>query len=738
MNKRANERTNPALERICLFVIKLGAYLTVFTPLIVNQRSFFPFVTPKTIYFRILIEIMLAAYLILVVYFPRYRPKINSVFVSILVFIFILILTSFLGINLERSFWSTYERMTGIFTFLHLLAFFIILTSVFRTREDWEKLLSVSILVGVFLCIGLISASQASSRGGGTIGNTSFMAAYLLFDVFFALFLFLEKKSSGWRIFSGISLLFLIPVLLTSTARGAIISFGLGLFLLFLGYLIFSNQKKLQRAGCFLIFFLIVLVLILLVLQPSFVEDKIKQVLKDMKPRFVVWETAWKGFLEKPVFGWGPENFNVVFAKFFNPCMFLSECGGEIWFDRAHNIVLDTLVATGIIGLLSYLFIFGISIFKLLKICLKKEGNIFAPLIMMVLLIIYFFHNMLVFDMISSYAVFFLALGFISFLIEEDRDPFLDVAQTPSNGFLHNKRIQQIVTGSVTVLIIFLIYFGNIQPYLSARNLVNMIVLAESLEEASDYFDKSLNTYMEKYEIREQFAQKVYQVSLESGYPSNIEEFFNYAEEEMKKSTEKNPLDYRPFLFLGKTYLAHYRISPGSKTIFPSAEKTLKKAIELGPDNQQAYWYLAEITLFKQDHSSAYALFQYAIDLEPRYGKSHWYLAMAYKMAGEYDLAFVKLEDAKNNGYNWKSNMFDLMNAADIYSVIKGDQGLITIYEDALRYLPENAQLWANLAASYANVGRLDKAREAALKVSELDPKLLPVVERFLGDLQLE
>jgi len=737
MSEKTKERISPFLERACLFVIKSSIYLSLFTPLVISQRSFFPFVTPKTIYFRILIEIAFAFYLILAILIPRYRPKINGVFVSILVFIFILILSSFLGINFQRSFWSVYERMTGIFTFLHLLAFFVVLTSVFKDKDDWRKFLAVSILAGVFLCIGLISTNQISSRGGGTIGNTSFMAAYLLFDVFFALFLFLEKKNMGWRIFSGISLLFLIPVLLSSTARGAIMSFGLGLFLLFLGYLMFSSQKKLQRAGYFLIFFLIALVLILLVLQPLFVKDKIKQILKDMKPRFVVWETAWKGFLEKPIFGWGPENFNVVFTKFFNSCMFLSECGGEIWFDRAHNIVLDTLVATGVVGFLSYLLIFAVSIFKLLKICFKREGSMFAPLTMMVLLIIYFFHDMLVFDMISSYTVFFLTLGFISFLIEEDKDSFLDVAPTPSDSFLNNKRIQQVIAGSIIISFLFLGYFGNIQPYSSAVSVVNMIVIAETLEESSDHFKKALDSSMEKYEVREQFAQEVYQASLKSGFPNNIGLFFNLAEEEMQKSVEKNPLDFRPRLFLGRTYFAHYRTGH-DKNILDLAEKTLKEAIILSPTNQQAYWHLAEIAMFKNDFQSSYVLFQQAIDLEPRLGKSHWFLAMVYKITGEYDLALVKLEDAENNGYNWKNNMFDLMNASEVYLALQGDQGLILIYEDALKHQPQSAELWANLAASYANIGRLDKAREAALRVLDIDPNLLPRVQEFLGDLNLE
>ena len=181
------------LEKTCLFIIKWGTYLVLFIPLIINTNFFFPFVAPKTIFFRIIIEIILLAYLLLVMKNRAYRPRINPLTIAVSLFLAIFILTSFTGINLHRSFWSTNERMTGIFTMLHLFAFFIVLTSVLKERKEWERVLGVSVIVGVILSFYILMGKELSTRGGGTIGNTSFMAAYLLFDVFFALILFFSN-----------------------------------------------------------------------------------------------------------------------------------------------------------------------------------------------------------------------------------------------------------------------------------------------------------------------------------------------------------------------------------------------------------------------------------------------------------------------------------------------------------------------------------------------------------------
>ena len=81
--------------KVYLFIIRWGTYLVLFTPLIVNTKFFFPFVAPKTIVFRIIVEILLAAYIFLVISNKRYRPKINALTIAITLFLGIFILASF-------------------------------------------------------------------------------------------------------------------------------------------------------------------------------------------------------------------------------------------------------------------------------------------------------------------------------------------------------------------------------------------------------------------------------------------------------------------------------------------------------------------------------------------------------------------------------------------------------------------------------------------------------------------
>jgi O-antigen ligase/Flp pilus assembly protein TadD len=635
--------------------------------------------------------------------------------------------------------------MTGLFTFFHLLAFFLVLTSVFKKREDWDIILSISIIVGVFLAFYVLGSGgqEMSTRGGGTIGNTSFMGAYLLFDIFFALILFLEKKTSGWRIFSGFSLLVMVPVLLSSKARGAIISFLGGLLLIFLGYLLFSKKKIHKKIGIFLILALMLSVVALAVFQPLFTKQGIETLLKEMKPRFVVWEKGWKGFLEKPILGWGPENFNVVFTKFFNPCVFLGECGGEIWFDRVHNIALDTLVTTGIVGFLSYLLIFVISIVWLLKVYFKDKYNTFSFLGMIALLSVYFFQNLLVFDMISSYTVFFLSLGFVNFLVKEKENEFSqDYEEQEVEPFLlRDSKLSRSLRYSALILIFLLIsslfYFGNLQSINSATNVVNMIVAEDNLEKVMDFYQKALDGPMEKYELREQFSQKLSRSNFSNFGESTeiIKSAFTLAEDQMEESMKKNSLDFRTHLFAGRLYFADYRFSLDTEKL-NSSERILEKAIELGPTNQQGYWYLGDVKLTKGEYEKAYEMFQRAIDLEPRLGTSHWYLATVYKITGKYEESLEKIKDADEFGYSWKTNSADLKSAIEVYEILRKDSELVSLYQEILEAQPENAEVWAYLAAAYANLGDNEKAREAAQKVIILDPSLRPRVEQFLKEIE--
>lgn len=715
------------LERVYFLIIEWGTYLALFTPLILVRSFFFPFVSPKTIFFRIVVEIIFVAYVLLVLSNHKYLPKFNALTIAVTVFLGITILTSFTGINFEKSFWSVFERMTGLLTFFHLYVFFIILISVFREKRYWERILSVSILVGVFASIYAIFNSEASTRSGGTFGNISFMAAYLLFDVFFAIALLMVKRG-GWRIFYAVSSIIMLSSLFLTPERprGGILSFFIGLFLLGLGYMFFSGRPLFKKLAPII---LISLVLIGIGFsQTAF----FKATMFDIKElpgsaRKIVWQMGFESWKAKFWLGWGPENFNIAFVKYFDPKVAAT---GDLWYDRVHNVVLDTAVNSGILGLLSYLSIFGIAVIGLLKLCSKitEKRTLFFPLGMLVILMVYFAQNIWVFDMISSYMIFFLSLAFISFLMSP-KEEYLQIA--PSR----EKNTLQSLTGACLIIItIFTLYFGNIRPALASRYIIQGITL--NLENSITAFQKALQTSpISIFEAPEQFSRKITGIAFDPGQNrETLIKGFNLAAEDVKKAIEKNPQDFRFYLVLGKHYNDFFQLTQDEKKL-ELADFYLKEALEISPQNQQAYWSLAQTRLFQGKEGEAVDLMLKSVALDPQFSNSHWYLALTYKVLGQNELALAQVQESEKTGRSWKANLEDIKKVIGIYQSLQDDEHLVELYLKGIDMDPTNAQFRAALAVSYANLGQFDKARQYAKEALSLNPDFAAELEEFLKQL---
>src|ERR1019366_4897015 len=79
----------------------------------------------------------------------------------------------------------------------------------------------------------------------------------------------------------------------------------------------------------------------------------------------------------------------------------------EQWFDRAHSVYLDWLVDAGFVGLLAYLALYVLFLLSVWKSSL----NILEKSVLTGLLAGYAIHNILVFDNLASYVMFFALLG---------------------------------------------------------------------------------------------------------------------------------------------------------------------------------------------------------------------------------------------------------------------------------------------------------------------------------------
>ena len=177
-------------------IIKIGIYLILFIPLLVSPSTLYPYVFGKAIAFQIIVEVLFILWLVLL---AQNKIKISwtKINIALLSFFVILVLSTLLSLDIQQSFWSSAERMTGLFNWLHFGLYFLILSTIFSANNgDYKWLLRISLFVSVI--VSTWSLIDWQPRLFGPLGNPGFLACYLLFHIFFAFYLF---DSFGYKFF---------------------------------------------------------------------------------------------------------------------------------------------------------------------------------------------------------------------------------------------------------------------------------------------------------------------------------------------------------------------------------------------------------------------------------------------------------------------------------------------------------------------------------------------------------
>ena len=117
--------------------IKALVFVIPFLSVWIATSMFFPYITGRNFAFRILVELALVLWVALAVLKREYRPKMTQMMIAILAFTGIIGLANLLGVEPSLSFWSRLERMEGYMMILHLAAYFVVMTNVFRTKKEW-------------------------------------------------------------------------------------------------------------------------------------------------------------------------------------------------------------------------------------------------------------------------------------------------------------------------------------------------------------------------------------------------------------------------------------------------------------------------------------------------------------------------------------------------------------------------------------------------------------------------
>ncbi len=210
-------------------ILRWGVYACALIPLVIFKDFLAPFHFGKVVVFRTLIEIMSVLYLALILRDRRYLPKTNALFWVLTSFMLIFGITSLTSINAYQSIMGTLERMGGWFTFLHFWFFYVIAISVLRTKNDWIRLVRISVFASFISVMygffqkahwDFIIGGGGRARIFGTLGNTALFAGYTIVNLFLAVLLLWQKPSDQNKSYLQ-DLLLLVPfVILASITSG--------------------------------------------------------------------------------------------------------------------------------------------------------------------------------------------------------------------------------------------------------------------------------------------------------------------------------------------------------------------------------------------------------------------------------------------------------------------------------------------------------------------------------------
>ncbi len=694
-------------------VVFVGLFLVPFLPIYVENDFFFPFITGKNFGFRIIVEVIFAAWILLALYDEKYRPKFSWIFAAFVGFLGVMAFANAFGEHPLSSFWSNFERMDGYVTLVHLFLFIVVAASVLTTKKLWSYFFHLSVAVASLVALhglaqyfGVIDGPASSRvRIDSRLGNAAYMAVYMLFHIFIVFWLFVRTKVTLHRVLYALVAAVLAVTLVFTGTRGTFIGFIGGTAVMVAYVALFGRAyPELRKAA-------IISCIAIAVLAGGFWFVKDTEYVqnntalarianidlgKDLVVRGTIWGMAWEGVKERPILGWGQSNFNYVFNKEYEPSLYAQES----WFDRTHNIVFDWLIAGGFLGLITYFSILIAAVYYLFfrPLSRKEEESTFNVLergVLLGLLAGYLIHNLVVFDNIISYIFYGSILAIIHAHVS-----------TPIKAIAQFKIQPQILTQMVVPILVIItgasVYFLNAPGIGAASDIIDAMT-AQDVEGRLRGFHNALERHsFVSEEEKKAITQR--------------------AELELLRMVKEKPGDARLHAFLTSFYR--------SIGALPQAQEQAAIARQLSPNKQSIITEQGIVELQIGDNEKAREFFKTAFELDESNRQARVLYAALLVGINESGSALELIGD----------EYFDAF-ALNDFALSMADQSgdkelLVRMFESRISSQPEVAQNRASLAFLYYEMGEIDKAIEVLEDAGDAIPSFTESAECFVGNLK--
>ena len=493
-------------------------------------------------------------------------------------------------------------------------------------------LLGVSQMAGLNLLAYLVDAPRISI----TLGNATYVGAYTLVNALIAAAFLAHSltapkahpaKSPGrverrrrrgrrqqaesqlpsWASFDTLMRVFWVSVILLdllmlyqSGTRGAIVGLAAGMGTFVVGYILWGKLRPVRTASVALAVAGAVLVVAFLLIRETQAFERVAESSltlrrlaslgpedRSVRSRWTSTQMGLQGFADRPVLGWGPENYAVAYDRH------LTEGGAVdsslLTFDQAHNRVIEEMVTTGTLGLAAYLAIWLIMAWVLARRIreLQPDAQIFALLIGSALAG-YFVQNLLLFDTPGTVVQLHLLMGFVLYLETTPADATFDPGHSHNGsgpGLLERLgglegpvKAGAAVVGGAAMLV--LLYFAVVGPLTGSREAEAALAENRSGTERLRSLQDSIDAapWLAIYPLR--FTLTGLNTRWADLTGQERQATFRIAMNEGEAALDGEPREWRLHLALARIY---QRASPDDTTTMKLAREHTDRAAEAAP-----------------------------------------------------------------------------------------------------------------------------------------------------------
>jgi len=301
-------------------------------------------------------------------------------------FLLIESVTAIAGVDPIRSFFSDQVRMNGVFLLFHAVAWFFLLLFLFRRNaSSWRMLIAINastaFIVGMYafaqrfpIFPAWTLVSSYGERVTSTLGNPIYLGHYLLLSLWLTALAAPHEQRPIIRRLLYTSIPFSLFIILLTANRSTVVIATAGI----MAFTIYSIKKRSIPKIFSAIGAAILVALPFFFISPQFpqfwhVTSRVVSESFIDSNRLTLWNIGIRAFLERPILGWGRNNFEYAFYKnILVPKEYEILPSGTP--DNTHNIVIETLVSSGVVGLIMFILII-VSIFWSIRMVSKNDES---------------------------------------------------------------------------------------------------------------------------------------------------------------------------------------------------------------------------------------------------------------------------------------------------------------------------------------------------------------------------